>query len=210
MKLSEKIYDCRKRSGKSQEALAEQLGVSRQAVSKWETGDAVPEVTKLKALADAFGVTVDWLLSEEEPKEELSQEPAQEPSQELSQEPAPQAGTSTSWVDGVPGAIGRLLRRYGWLFGVYTAVVGVLFSLIGVLTRVLTGRMIASQGGKAGDLFSGFGGSAVWGDQVSGTISALASDNPVSILGTVMIVIGVVLIVVGVVLAVVLWRRREK
>lgn len=206
MKLSEKIYDCRKRSGKSQEALAEQLGVSRQAVSKWETGDAVPEVTKLKALADTFGVTVDWLLSEEGPKEELSQEP----SQESSQEPAPQAGTSTSWVDGVPGAIGRLLRRYGWLFGVYTAVVGVLFSLIGVLTRVLTGKMIASQEGKVGDLFSGFGGSAVWGDQVSGTISALASDNPVSILGTVMIVIGVILIVVGVVLAVVLWRRREK
>lgn len=206
MKLSEKIYNCRKRSGKSQEALAEQLGVSRQAVSKWETGDAVPEVTKLKALADAFGVTVDWLLSEEEPKEELSQEPAEEPAQE----PVPQAGTSTSWVDGVPGAIGRLLRRYGWLFGVYTSVVGVLFSLIGVLTRVLTGRMIASQEGKAGDLFSGFGGSAVWGDQVSGTISALASDNPVSILGTVIIVIGVVLIIVGIVLAVVLWRRREK
>lgn len=40
MKLSEKIYYCRKKAGKSQEALAEELGVSRQAISKWETGEA--------------------------------------------------------------------------------------------------------------------------------------------------------------------------
>lgn len=38
MKLSEKIYYCRKKAGKSQEELAALLGVSRQAVSKWETG----------------------------------------------------------------------------------------------------------------------------------------------------------------------------
>lgn len=38
MRLSEKIYYCRKKAGLSQEALAEQIGVSRQAVSKWETG----------------------------------------------------------------------------------------------------------------------------------------------------------------------------
>lgn len=38
MKLQEKIYYCRKKSGLSQEALAEKIGVSRQAVSKWETG----------------------------------------------------------------------------------------------------------------------------------------------------------------------------
>ena len=43
MKLPEKILYCRKRAGLSQEALAERLGVSRQAVSKWETGEALPE-----------------------------------------------------------------------------------------------------------------------------------------------------------------------
>ena len=41
MKLNEKIYTCRKRAGLSQEALADRLGVSRQAVSKWETGDSL-------------------------------------------------------------------------------------------------------------------------------------------------------------------------
>ena len=65
MNLSEKIQLCRKRAGLSQEALAEKLNVSRQAVSKWETGAAEPELSKLRALAAAFGVTADWLLSEE-------------------------------------------------------------------------------------------------------------------------------------------------
>lgn len=66
MNLSEKIQICRKRAGLSQEALAEKLNVSRQAVSKWETGAAEPELSKLRALAAAFGVTADWLLSEED------------------------------------------------------------------------------------------------------------------------------------------------
>ena len=66
MNLSEKIQLCRKRAGLSQEALAEKLNVSRQAVSKWETGAAEPELSKLRALATAFGVTADWLLSEED------------------------------------------------------------------------------------------------------------------------------------------------
>lgn len=65
MTLAEKICVCRKKAGLSQEALAEKLGVSCQAVSRWENGEAVPEVGKLPALAREFGVTVDWLLSEE-------------------------------------------------------------------------------------------------------------------------------------------------
>ena len=52
MKLHEKIYSQRKLKGLSQEVLAEKLGVSRQAVSKWETGEALPEITKLKGLAE--------------------------------------------------------------------------------------------------------------------------------------------------------------
>lgn len=59
MNLSEKIYACRRRAGLSQEALAEKLDVSRQAISKWECGEAIPETTKLVSLAAALGVTVD-------------------------------------------------------------------------------------------------------------------------------------------------------
>lgn len=65
MKLSEKIYLYRKQSGKSQEQLAELMGVSRQAVSKWETGDAEPENSKLLLLAEHMGVTIDCLLCDE-------------------------------------------------------------------------------------------------------------------------------------------------
>lgn len=62
--LSEKIRDLRRRSGLSQEELAEKLDVSRQAVSKWETGAAVPNPEKLVELSDCFGVTLDFLMRE--------------------------------------------------------------------------------------------------------------------------------------------------
>ena len=64
MKLSDKIYTCRTRAKLSQEELAEQLNVSRQAVSRWECGDNVPEPAKLLMLARLFGVTADWLLDD--------------------------------------------------------------------------------------------------------------------------------------------------
>ena len=64
--LSEKLYKLRKNSGLSQEQLAEQLNVSRQAISKWESGTAVPESEKLIAISNYFGVSVDYLLKDEE------------------------------------------------------------------------------------------------------------------------------------------------
>lgn len=67
MTLGEKITDLRKKSGLSQEELAITLGVSRQAVSKWELGDATPDTDKIIALADYFNVTTDWLLRDIEP-----------------------------------------------------------------------------------------------------------------------------------------------
>lgn len=63
--LSEKIYALRRKHGLSQEALAEKIGVSRQAVSKWETGAATPELDKLRALCACFGVTLDELTGED-------------------------------------------------------------------------------------------------------------------------------------------------
>ena len=52
----------RRKNGLTQEGLAEALGVSRQAVSKWEQGEGWPEVEKLLALADKFGVSLDYLM----------------------------------------------------------------------------------------------------------------------------------------------------
>lgn len=65
MALSEKLYELRKKSGLSQEQLAEQLGVSRQAISKWESGKAVPESSTLISISKYFNVTLDYLMKED-------------------------------------------------------------------------------------------------------------------------------------------------
>ena len=72
MTLSEIIYKLRKKSGLSQEQLAEKLNVSRQAISKWESGVSLPESEKMIALSDFFGVSLDYLMKEDakEPEEE--------------------------------------------------------------------------------------------------------------------------------------------
>ena len=62
MTFNEKLVTLRKDSGMSQDALAEKLGVSRQAVSKWELGTAMPETKNIVQLAEIFGVTTDYLL----------------------------------------------------------------------------------------------------------------------------------------------------
>lgn len=72
--LSEKLYKLRKKSGLSQEQLAEQLNVSRQAISKWESGAAVPESEKLIIISEYFKVSVDYLLKDVDEEEQKGQE----------------------------------------------------------------------------------------------------------------------------------------
>ena len=66
MTLGEKIQALRKSRNWSQEQLAEQIGVTRQALSKWENGTAVPDTNNVVQLAKLFGVTTDYLLLEEQ------------------------------------------------------------------------------------------------------------------------------------------------
>ena len=65
MILSEKIAEERKKNGWSQEELAEKLSVSRQAVSKWESSQSVPDMDKIVALSSYFNITTDYLLKDE-------------------------------------------------------------------------------------------------------------------------------------------------
>ena len=65
MILAEKIALLRKQCGWSQEGLAEQLGVSRQSVSKWELGSSIPDLDKIIRMSELFGVTTDYLLKEQ-------------------------------------------------------------------------------------------------------------------------------------------------
>lgn len=171
MKLNEKIFYCRRKAGLSQEALAEELGVSRQAVSKWETGDAVPEISKLLSLAKTFDVTTDWLLSEEEPQEENA-------STSYFQETATWGGntadfnaerdTATSaerfekaaddWMERVPGVLGKMVRKFGWIAGVYIAAVGAGFTALGAIMKTIENGMMNGFNNAANSMMSGFGG----------------------------------------------------
>ena len=65
MIMAEKITLQRKKNGWSQEELAERLDVSRQSVSKWESAQSAPDLSKVIAMAELFGVSTDYLLKDE-------------------------------------------------------------------------------------------------------------------------------------------------
>lgn len=66
MNIAQRIQHIRKRNGISQEKLANEIGVSRQAVSKWESEQSVPEIDKIIILSDYFKVSTDYLIKGEE------------------------------------------------------------------------------------------------------------------------------------------------
>lgn len=124
MDIGERIFQHRKRLGLSQEELAARLGVSRQAVSKWELGTSTPEPENIIALARIFGITTDELLMGQ-------------PS--VSQTATPDGGVT--WLDRLPSFLGRLFRRFGWLTGVYLAVFGLAACGLALLARTATRQM---------------------------------------------------------------------
>lgn len=97
MDLAERLTALRKRAGLSQGDVAERLNVSRQAVSRWETGLTVPSTDNLSRLGRLYGVTLDELLSysvplpPEKPREKSTEEaPAEQPT-EAAQQPTEEA-----------------------------------------------------------------------------------------------------------------------
>lgn len=78
--LGLKLQEIRKQNKLSQEALAEKLGVSRQAISKWERGESAPDTENLIALSRIYGVSIDELLGNgtSVPTEDLYEEPVTE------------------------------------------------------------------------------------------------------------------------------------
>ena len=84
--IGQRLAQKRKEMGLSQEGLGEQLGVSRQAIYKWESDATLPEIEKLIALSKIFGVSIGWLLGVEEGAPENEEaEPAAPASGELTQ-----------------------------------------------------------------------------------------------------------------------------
>lgn len=157
MKLHEKIIFYRKRNALSQEGLAEKIGVSRQAVSKWETGEALPEVTKLKAIADTFGVTVDFLLDETK----IEYTPNQNRHRRT---------LSDRYLDGIDSFVDKIttnfpvfFKKHGWICGIILILLGIYkiltcvfsFSTLSQITGII-GSYVAIPGTGFALLVIGF------------------------------------------------------
>lgn len=111
MKLSERLIGLRKEKNLSQEELAAVLNVSRQAVSRWETGLAAPSLDKLQFLAEFYGITIDELFYSVEEKKKPRQQETQQQTAE-----------------------GKHRRKWIWLYAaavVIVLLVGVLIAAIG-------------------------------------------------------------------------------
>lgn len=226
MKLNEKILYYRRAAKLSQEELAAMVGVSRQAVSKWELGDATPEVDKLLALARAFGVTTDELLSGEEPGHDQreAEAPRAEPPGCTAPNP-PQEGN----FEKATGLIGRLIRTYGWLAGIYIALSGLGATIIGALARWGFGAIFDTSRDMM-DSIGGFGGFGGMGgvefspntppelqEQILEELGLAPAASPLGgiesfALGfaTVVLVIGIATMIAGAALAAYLYQKGSK
>ena len=132
MTIGQRIAQKRKEQGLSQEALGDQLGISRQAIYKWEADSALPEIDKLIALSRLFGVSVGWLLGVED---------LPEPSGESF---GPESELTEAQLKMVEEIVGRYIaaqpapqkrRRWPWVLA-GLALCMVLFNLFGRLGRM--------------------------------------------------------------------------
>lgn len=214
MKLHEKIAWYRRDRRLSQEELAAQTGVSRQAVSKWELGESSPDVNKLLALARAFGVTTDHLLDDGEEPERPAAPPPVQPREDPA--PPPRSGADPN----LPGLIGRMVRRWGWLAGIYLALEGAGLTLFGLVGRFMFSSFFQSIGSMGGMGFGGapFGGFP--GDYViynesgqviqSGSSGLSGIQSAMLAIPTLALIIGLIMVIGGLILAYVLWKNGKK
>ncbi len=83
IETAKRLFEYRKANGFSQEELAEKIGVSRQAISKWERSESSPDTDNLIALANLYGITIDELLNgTDAPKKISEDQPKEEPDKE--------------------------------------------------------------------------------------------------------------------------------
>ena len=195
MILGERIAYYRKKAGYSQEGLAEQLNVSRQAISKWETGEATPDAERIIALAAVLGISTDTLLlGKEEPERPYTEA-------ETVRQPAPMP----EWLDHLPRHIGRLFREKGYIAGYIVAAQGLGVLLVGLLARFGFGSILSMQNSAWGMM--GSVGSIGSMGSMSGMGGMSAAFRFPIIFADILCVLGGIVIIGGVALAII-WKRR--
>lgn len=123
IKTANRLQQLRKMNGYSQDALAEKLGISRQAISKWERAESSPDTDNLIALADLYGMTLDELLNSENDKVIIDPSP----SDENKADDAPVKRRRPS----LHGKLGKMLFKFP-----YPIVVAIVYVLVGILAKV--------------------------------------------------------------------------
>ena len=191
LSLSDNIGALRRAAGMTQERLAEALGVSFAAVSKWERGESVPDTGKLLPLANALGVSLDWLLSEDGPEEAAAASPGR--------------GTDGAGSTARAQAFRRGVKRWCWLAGVLLAVCGAYFIYQAAIAKLAVSGLL-----NLINIDGGLTGTTVLVNGVDTPIGDLLANNPVSAISTVWLVIGIVLVLAGAVLAVFLKKKVSK
>ena len=136
MSFGEKLQDLRRRAGMSQDTLAERLDVSRQAVSKWERDETMPETEKLVRIAQLFGASLDELL--------LDREPPKEP------EPQPQPQYRPVYRHDYASQF----RRHGYKLGYVLIAIGAIVCAFSLIMRLVWPAFGNSFLGSAGDFMS--------------------------------------------------------
>lgn len=174
MRFAERILYCRKKAMLSQEELASKLGVSRQAVSKWETGESIPDMNNLAALAEIFDVSLDWLIKGEEEKRQENRE-------------------KVPFEERLPKFLGNMVKRFGWLAGVYMAISGGMFFLVGTLACTSVNTMYSGMGGFDDPFFRD-----------------IVENNPMTTMSYFIMGLGAVIAIGGVVLAVILKKKSKE
>lgn len=224
MTLAEKILQLRTAQSLSQGDLAERLEVSRQSVSKWETGQSVPDLDKIIKLADLFGVSVDDLVREEarpqsEPNQSEPEQPAPEPQIVYVEKPSGRTSAQiTGFVLMVLGGLSLVLGLMANGTGILVGLAAVILALPLLLARkhpwLICGWVIAGLG------------YAVFNPYVTATPRSLAAAIHHVVLallypelgllrggpgiGTAIAIVRGLLAVFLLVLTVRAWRRRKK
>ena len=129
MSFGEQLSSVRRRSGLTQEQFAEQLQVSRQAVSKWESGRGYPEMEKIMYICNRYQVSIADLFAEEAPVPAAAAETRPAPEQEAA--PLPRATLGSA----VGAFLTNLSPKNKWLAGAVLVGIGALAGIIGLILR---------------------------------------------------------------------------
>ena len=122
MGFGERLLALRRERNLSQERLAELLGVSRQAVSKWETGESLPDIDKVVRLSQLLGVTTDRLLLDQAEEAREAEPAAQDTETAPQMEKKPGLAALVTGI--VLGALGLLMNLVIWILSTMIKVPG--------------------------------------------------------------------------------------